>query len=662
MNNKGFNWFFPIAIIALLLFFIPNFFGDNGAKSIDEDEFFKIMQSGKVQNVLIYKDTEKADVFLTQAAKTEMVNKAAKEKDPFSAFDMAPKADYTVKYGDLQLFLQKFDTIKADNANIKTSKDYGAGKSPFMDILFSALIWIAILGLFYFLLFRRMGSGGGPGGQIFSIGKSRAKLFDEKEKVQVTFKDVAGLEGAKEEVQEVVDFLKNSEKYTRLGGKIPKGVLLVGPPGTGKTLLAKAVAGEAKVPFFSLSGSDFVEMFVGVGASRVRDLFAQAKAKSPAIIFIDEIDAIGRARGKNNFSGGNDERENTLNQLLTEMDGFGTDTNVIVMAATNRADILDKALMRAGRFDRSIYVDLPELHERRQIFDVHLKKIKIGNDVDRDFLAKQTPGFSGADIANVCNEAALIAARNSHETVTKQDFLDAVDRIIGGLEKKNKAIKPSEKRRVAYHEAGHATISWLVEHAAPLLKVTIVPRGRSLGAAWYLPEERQLTTTEQMNDEICATLGGRAAEQAIFGNISTGALSDLERVTKQAQAMVTIYGLNDKLGNISYYDSSGQSEYSFGKPYSDETAKMIDEEISKIIENQYQRALRILTENKDKLDALANKLLEKEVIFREDLEEIFGKRAWDPELTEKPVTNSTIPAVEQENDDTVQAPESSSQL
>lgn len=502
MNNKGFNWFFPVIIIALLLFFGSNFLGGDTAKTIDEDGFFREMQAGKVQNIIIYKDIEKADVFLTKEAKSAMVNKTAKENNPLSAFEMAPKADYSVKYGDLQLFLQKFEQIKATNPAIKTAKDYGTGKSPFADILISALIWIAILGLFYFLLFRKMGGGGGPGGQIFSIGKSKAKLFDEKERIQVTFKDVAGLEGAKEEVQEVVDFLKNSEKYTKLGGKIPKGVLLVGPPGTGKTLLAKAVAGEAKVPFFSLSGSDFVEMFVGVGASRVRDLFAQAKAKSPAIIFIDEIDAIGRARGKNNFSGGNDERENTLNQLLTEMDGFGTDTNVIVMAATNRADILDKALMRAGRFDRSIYVDLPELHERRQIFDVHLKKIKLDGDVDREFLAKQTPGFSGADIANVCNEAALIAARNNHTSVTKQDFLDAVDRIIGGLEKKNKAIKPSEKRRVAYHEAGHATISWLVEHASPLLKVTIVPRGRSLGAAWYLPEERQLTTTEQMLDSI----------------------------------------------------------------------------------------------------------------------------------------------------------------
>lgn len=670
MNNKGFNWFFPILIIALLLFVGSNFLGGDGAKSMDEDAFFREMQAGKVQNIIIYKDTERADVFLTKAAKTATVDKS-KENDPLAAFSVAPKADFTVKYGDLQLFLQKFDQVKAANPALATTKDYGTGKNPMMEILVQALIWITILGIFYFFLFRKMGSGGGPGGQIFSIGKSKAKLFDEKERIQVTFKDVAGLEGAKEEVQEVVDFLKNAEKYTKLGGKIPKGVLLVGPPGTGKTLLAKAVAGEAKVPFFSLSGSDFVEMFVGVGASRVRDLFAQAKAKSPAIIFIDEIDAIGRARGKNNFSGGNDERENTLNQLLTEMDGFGTDTNVIVMAATNRADILDKALMRAGRFDRSIYVDLPELHERRQIFDVHLKKIKLDDNVDREFLAKQTPGFSGADIANVCNEAALIAARNNHTSVNKQDFLDAVDRIIGGLEKKNKAIKPSEKKRVAYHEAGHATISWLVEHASPLLKVTIVPRGRSLGAAWYLPEERQLTTTEQMLDEMCATLGGRAAEQVIFNNISTGALSDLESVTKRAQAMVTIYGLSPNIGNISYYDSSGQSEYSFGKPYSEETAKKIDIEIKGIIENQYDRAIQILTENKDKLDALANKLLEKEVIFREDLEEVFGKRAWDPELTERPVTN-TIPdgkenaeeiaTKDKEEESEIQAPESSSQL
>lgn len=662
-NNKGFNWFFPILIAAVLLFFFTIMNSDSSSNSLDEEGFFQLLQQGKIQDVMIYKDTEKADVFLTKAAKTELANKqVAKDKSPFSTFDFAPKPDYTLSFGDLQLFLEKFDKIKQENPAIATKRDYGIGKNPMTELLFTAVFWIAIMALFYFVIFRKMmgGGGGGPGGQIFSIGKSRAKLFDEKEKVQVTFKDVAGLEGAKEEVQEVVDFLKNSEKYTKLGGKIPKGVLLVGPPGTGKTLLAKAVAGEAKVPFFSLSGSDFVEMFVGVGASRVRDLFAQAKAKSPAIIFIDEIDAIGRARGKGNFTGGNDERENTLNQLLTEMDGFGTDTNVIVMAATNRADILDKALMRAGRFDRSIYVDLPELHERKEIFDVHLAKIKLDENIDREFLAKQTPGFSGADIANVCNEAALIAARNGHESVNKQDFLDAVDRIIGGLEKKNKAIKPSEKRRVAYHEAGHATISWLVEHAAPLLKVTIVPRGRSLGAAWYLPEERQLTTTEQMYDELCATLGGRAAEQVIFGNISTGALSDLERVTKQAQAMVTIYGLNEKIGNISYYDSSGQSEYNFGKPYSEQTAKIIDEEISKIIATQYQRALQILSANKDKLDALANKLLEKEVIFREDLEEIFGQRAWDPELTEHPVSNTHTP--ENESPETILGPESNTQI
>ncbi len=663
-NNKGFNWFFPIVIVAILLFFFSNMNSDSESNTIDEEQFYKMMAEGKVENVLIYKDTEKADVFLNQAAKTALATKQVnKERSPFSAFDFSPKPDYTLSYGDKTLFLQKLDQIKQENPTIVTKKDYGLGKNPMTELLFTAIFWIAIMALFYFVIFRKMmgGGGGGGGNQIFSIGKSKAKLFDEKDKVQVSFKDVAGLEGAKEEVQEVVDFLKNSEKYTKLGGKIPKGVLLVGPPGTGKTLLAKAVAGEAKVPFFSLSGSDFVEMFVGVGASRVRDLFAQAKAKSPAIIFIDEIDAIGRARGKGNMTGGNDERENTLNQLLTEMDGFGTDTNVIIMAATNRADILDKALMRAGRFDRSIYVDLPELHERREIFDVHLAKIKMEPNIDREFLAKQTPGFSGADIANLCNEAALIAARNAHEAVTKQDFLDAVDRIIGGLEKKNKAIKPSEKRRVAYHEAGHATISWLVEHAAPLLKVTIVPRGRSLGAAWYLPEERQLTTTEQMYDELCATLGGRAAEQTIFGNISTGALSDLERVTKQAQAMVTIYGLNEKVGNVSYYDSTGQSEYSFGKPYSEATAKMIDEEISKLIETQYQRALQILGDNKDKLDALAAKLLEKEVIFREDLEEVFGQRAWDPELTEHPVSNSHKNETPEE-EAVIVAPESGTQL
>ncbi|MNK22719.1 ATP-dependent zinc metalloprotease FtsH 3 [compost metagenome] len=643
MNNKGFNWFIPVILGLILLIFLPGLLGDSMVKNIDEKEFYDYVEKGKVGEVMVYRDNFKADVYLTKAAKAEL-QKGEKKDDPLSVINIKPSPDFVLTYGDLRYFQERFESINA-NLPTKARMEFGKSQSGFSELLFTLALWGGLFALLYFFIFRKMGGGaGGPGGQIFSIGKSKAKLFDEKDKMQVTFKDVAGLEGAKEEVQEVVDFLKNSEKYTKLGGKIPKGVLLVGPPGTGKTLLAKAVAGEAKVPFFSLSGSDFVEMFVGVGASRVRDLFAQAKAKSPAIIFIDEIDAIGRARGKGGMQGGNDERENTLNQLLTEMDGFGTDVNVIVMAATNRADILDKALMRAGRFDRSIYVDLPELHERKQIFEVHLAKIKMDDSIDREFLAKQTPGFSGADIANVCNEAALIAARNSHESVNKQDFLDAVDRIIGGLEKKNKAIKPSEKRRVAFHEAGHATISWLVEHAAPLLKVTIVPRGRSLGAAWYLPEERQLTTTQQMLDEVCATLGGRAAEQVVFGNISTGALSDLERVTKQAQAMVTIYGLNDKVGNISYYDSSGQSEYSFGKPYSEQTAKLIDEEISKLIEMQYARAINILSENRDKLDALAQKLLEKEVIFREDLEEIFGKRAWDPELTEKPVSSLDNPA------------------
>ena len=640
-EKSSFNWFYLVvfAVLAITIYPLLNL---DPPQSINENGFFALLKENKVEKVIVYTDTPRADVFLTKEARAALVKNAKKDTQNLLPAMQEQKPDFDFNYGNLQYFQEKFDNLKKENPQIKTQYDFKTAGSPFQDILIQALIWFGIMAVIYYFLFRKMGSGGGPGGQIFSIGKSRAKLFDENEKVQVTFKDVAGLEGAKEEVQEVVDFLKNSEKYTKLGGKIPKGVLLVGPPGTGKTLLAKAVAGEAKVPFFSLSGSDFVEMFVGVGASRVRDLFAQAKAKSPAIIFIDEIDAIGRARGRGGLQGGNDERENTLNQLLTEMDGFGTDTNVIVMAATNRADILDKALMRAGRFDRSIYVDLPEMHERREIFDVHLAKIKLAPDIDRDFLAKQTPGFSGADIANVCNEAALIAARNNHEFVTKQDFLDAVDRIIGGLEKKNKAIKPSEKKRVAFHEAGHATISWLVEHAAPLLKVTIVPRGRSLGAAWYLPEERSLTTTEQMLDEICATLGGRAAEQVAFGNISTGALSDLERVTKQAQAMVTIYGLSENIGNISYYDSSGQSEYSFGKPYSEETAKKIDVEIKDIIENQYQRAVTILHENRDKLDALAQKLLEKEVIFREDLEEIFGKRAWDPELTERPVTEAVV--------------------
>lgn len=639
--NKGFNWFYVVILIALGMLFYPMLSSSSTVKPVDEDTFFGLMQQGKIKEIKVYRDTHKADIFLTSEARKKTEGK----KDIMLPFSQGANPDLELSYGDLKYLQERFHEIKKANPEIKSVINFGDSGSAMKSTFISMAMWIGFSALLYYFLFRRMGGGGGSSSGMFNIGRSKAKLVNEKDAV-ITFKDVAGLEGAKEEVQEVVDFLKNAEKYTKLGGKIPKGVLLVGPPGTGKTLLAKAVAGEAKVPFFSLSGSDFVEMFVGVGASRVRDLFAQAKAKSPAIIFIDEIDAIGRARSKSNFSGANDERENTLNQLLTEMDGFGTDTNVIVMAATNRADILDKALLRAGRFDREIYVDLPEVHERREIFEVHLKKIKLDPSVDKEFLAKQTPGFSGADIANLCNEAALIAARNRHESVTKQDFLDAVDRIIGGLEKKNTAIKPSEKRRVAIHEAGHATISWLTEHANPLLKVTIVPRGRSLGAAWYLPEERQLTTTEQMLDEMCATLGGRAAEQVVYNNISTGALSDLEKVTKRAQAMVTIYGLNDKIGNISYYDSSGQSEYNFGKPYSEHTAKTIDEEISKLIENQYQRAIRILTENKEKLEALADKLIEKEVIFKEDLEEIFGKRAWEPEVakTSKKEEQNPTPA------------------
>ncbi len=494
----------------------------------------------------------------------------------------------------------------------------------------SLLWWLIALGVMIaawtFIMRRMGGGGGGGGGQIFNIGKSKAQLFEKGKGTDVTFADVAGLEGAKEEVEEIVDFLKHPKKYTELGAKIPKGALLVGPPGTGKTLLAKAVAGEAQVPFFSLSGSDFVEMFVGVGASRVRDLFRQAKEKAPAIIFIDEIDAIGRARSKNVNFGGNDERENTLNQLLTEMDGFGTNSGIIILAATNRADILDKALMRAGRFDRQIYVDMPDVKERVQIFNVHLKNVKTDPAVDVDFLARQTPGFSGADIANICNEAALIAARHGAATVVQKDFLAAVDRIIGGLEKKNKIITPNEKRSIAFHEAGHAVTSWLLEYASPLVKVTIVPRGRSLGAAWYLPEERQITTTDQILDEMCATLGGRAAEQVIFGKISTGALSDLEKVTKQAYAMVGIYGLNDRIGNLSYYDSSGDNQ--FTKPYSDETARTMDEEVSKLVEAAYQRALHLLTENREKLEELAQLLLDKEVIFKEDLERVLGVRPY----------------------------------
>ena len=612
--------------ILILIFILLNVFGGSSFQEVGKlttSKFNEYLEKGQVEKVIIFNKTE-AEVYLTPAALKDKAHKNI-SKDILNRENKGPH--YSFDIGDTQNFEKRLEEAKKE----KKLVDYNfSQRSNWEEIFFSLLPIIIIVGLWIFIMRRMSGGGaGGGGGQIFNIGKSKAKLFDEKTDVKITFKDVAGLEGAKEEVQEIVEFLKNPEKYTTLGGKIPKGALLVGPPGTGKTLLAKAVAGEAKVPFFSLSGSDFVEMFVGVGASRVRDLFKQAKDKSPAIIFIDEIDAVGRARGKNNFSGSNDERENTLNQLLTEMDGFGTNTHVIVLAATNRADVLDKALMRAGRFDRQIYVDLPDIRERKEIFEVHLKPLKKVDGLDIDFLAKQTPGFSGADIANVCNEAALIAARNNKTAVDKQDFLDAVDRIVGGLEKKNKIVTPAEKRAIAVHEAGHATVSWMLEHAAPLVKVTIVPRGQSLGAAWYLPEERLIVRPEQMKDEMCATMGGRAAEKVVFDKISTGALSDLEKVTKQARAMVTIYGLNEKLGNITYYDSSGQSEYNFSKPYSEETALIIDKEINGLIENEYQRAIKILEENKDKLIQLADILIEKEVIFKDDLETIFGKRPFE---------------------------------
>ena len=623
-------WLIYTAILFIFLFisFITGGSSLNEPGQLTSSKFNNYLEKGQIEKVIVYNKTE-AEVFLNAAALKDPAHKKV-SKDVFDRPNKGPH--YTFDIGNDQIFQNKLEKAVAEGK----LKDFNfLAKSNWSDILISLLPIIIIIAVWIFIMRKMSGGGaGGGGGQIFNIGKSKAKLFNEKTDIKTTFKDVAGLEGAKEEIQEIVEFLKNPEKYTNLGGKIPKGALLVGPPGTGKTLLAKAVAGEAQVPFFSLSGSDFVEMFVGVGASRVRDLFKQAKEKSPAIIFIDEIDAVGRARGKSNMSGGNDERENTLNQLLTEMDGFGTNSNVIVLAATNRADVLDKALMRAGRFDRQIFVDLPDIRERAEIFQVHLAPIKKVEGLDLDFLAKQTPGFSGADIANVCNEAALIAARYNKTAVDRQDFLDAVDRIIGGLEKKNKIITPEEKRAIAIHEAGHATVSWMLEHAAPLIKVTIVPRGQSLGAAWYLPEERQIVRTDQMLDEMCATMGGRAAEKVTFDRISTGALSDLEKVTRQARAMVTIYGLNDKIGNVTYYDSSGQSEYNFSKPYSDDTAKIIDAEISQLIEGQYKRAIDILEENKDKLNQLADILIEKEVIFKDDLEAIFGKRTWDKNLDE----------------------------
>ena len=628
-SNVSAYWLYGLIVVFFISMSYFNNDGMSNDQRINISTFERFLNDEEVERVLVI-NKSLAQVTIKDDALQTSKHKSARSTD-FLGRSKAKGPHYQFEVGNLEIFQTKLEEAKSNG--IEFDYDFKTVENRWLDVMLSFLPLILIIGVWIFLMRRMSGGGAGGGGQIFNIGKSKAKLFDEKSNVKVTFKDVAGLEGAKEEVQEIVDFLKNPSKYTILGGKIPKGALLVGPPGTGKTLLAKAVAGEAKVPFFSLSGSDFVEMFVGVGASRVRDLFKQAKDKSPAIIFIDEIDAIGRARGKNNMTGSNDERENTLNQLLTEMDGFGTDTNVIVLAATNRSDVLDKALMRAGRFDRQIYVDLPDLREREEIFKVHLKPLKVDKQLDVSFLAKQTPGFSGADIANVCNESALIAARKSKKKVDRQDFLDAVDRIVGGLEKKSKIITPSEKKTIAFHEAGHATVSWMLEHAAPLVKVTIVPRGQSLGAAWYLPEERQIVRTEQMLDEMCATLGGRAAEQIIFGKISTGALSDLVKVTRQARAMVTVYGLNDKIGNITYYDANGQNEFGFTKPYSEETANQIDEEISKIVEREYKRALSLLRKHKKKLTELAEHLLEKEVIFKDDLVTIFGKRPFEKENT-----------------------------
>ncbi len=622
--NFSLNWIYLILIAIFLSLFFTNT-GSNAPEEIGWGELKSIIEDQDVEKIILV-NKEYAEIFI----KKDSISKSRYSEDGKQKKYSTSNPQYKIQIASVENFekdvreaQEGFETVVYPIA--VTRKSWGSDFLPIvLPFIIIIVLWIVIM------RYMSRGAGGG-GGAIFNVGKSKAQLFDKDTSVKINFSDVAGLEEAKIEVMEIVDFLKNPKKYTRLGGKIPKGALLVGPPGTGKTLLAKAVAGEAQVPFFSLSGSDFVEMFVGVGASRVRDLFKQAKEKAPSIIFIDEIDAVGRARGRSSLTGANDERESTLNQLLTEMDGFQTNTGVIILAATNRADVLDRALLRAGRFDRQIYIELPELEERKAIFKVHTKGIKTDDTVDINFLAKQTPGFSGADIANVCNEAALIAARANKDFVGKQDFLDAVDRIVGGLEKRSKIISPKEKKVIAYHESGHATVSWLCEHAHPLIKVTIVPRGKALGAAWYLPEERQLTTYNQMYDEITSALGGRAAEEVVFGEISTGALNDLEKVTKQAYAMVAYFGLNEKIGNLSFYDSSGQQEYSFNKPFSEETAKIIDQEISKLVEGAYQRAKQILIDNREKLDMLANKLLEKEVIFRDDLEEIFGKRPFDEE-------------------------------
>jgi len=623
-------WIYGIIAFFMISMILTNEIGSLSIETNEQTLIYDYIKNKDVEKIEIIQNKNIARIYINEESLSEFRHDAVRKPIFGDGINRGPH--YYLKIGTSQEFRDRLDEAQENFGFTKNewAQIFYNNEQSIWDSFWAWMPFIFLIFIWIFFMRRMSGAGGGngPGSQIFNIGKSQAQLFDKESEVKTTFNDVAGLEGAKEEVQEIVNFLKNPEKYTKLGGKIPRGALLVGPPGTGKTLLAKAVAGEAQVPFFSLSGSDFVEMFVGVGASRVRDLFKKAKDKAPAIIFIDEIDAIGRARGKNQMTGSNDERENTLNQLLTEMDGFGTNDHVIVVAATNRADILDRALVRAGRFDRQIYVDLPELNERKEIFEVHLKPLKIDKELDLNFLAKQTPGFSGADIANMCNEAALIAARKDKKFVEKQDFLDAVDRIIGGLEKKNKIISKNEREVIAFHEAGHATVSWMLEHAAPLVKVTIVPRGKSLGAAWYLPEERQITTKDQMMDEMSAALGGRAAEQIIFGKISTGALSDLEKVTRQATAMVTVYGLSDKIGNISYYDSSGQNS-GFNKPYSEQTALTIDEEVKKLTEFAYKKALKVLEENKNSLTKLAHELLNKEVIFKEDLENIFGERQWN---------------------------------
>lgn len=647
-GGNNFYWIYGVVVVILLFVIFYSNDYDSRVKEVSLNRFYQEMLiKGDVQDVVIVNKSIARITINPDSAAT--LNRYKDPKTGKAYFERNYKGPhFYVTIPSIDFFLTGMEKVQND-AGIPKEKQISPRSIEETNWMSDQITWfipLILMIVIWIVMMRRMSGGGSGGpGQIFNIGKSKATLFDKDTHVNITFNDVAGLDGAKMEVMEIVDFLKNSKKYTDLGAKIPKGALLVGPPGTGKTLLAKAVAGEAKVPFFSLSGSDFVEMFVGVGASRVRDLFRQAKEKAPCIIFIDEIDAIGRARGKSISAGANDERENTLNQLLTEMDGFGTNSGVIILAATNRADILDRALMRAGRFDRQIYVDMPDLNERKDIFKVHLKKIKIDESVAIDFLAKQTPGFSGADIANICNEAALIAARSNKKTVQKQDFLDAVDRIIAGLEKKNKIITPQEKRVIAFHEAGHATVSWMLEHASPLVKVTIVPRGKSLGAAWYLPEERQITTPDQIMDEMCAALGGRAAEEIVFGKVSTGALSDLEKITKQAYASIVYYGLNEKIGNISYYDSSGQSEYNFNKPYSENTARTIDEEVKKLTDIAYAKTKQILMSNKEKLTLLAEKLLEKEVIFKEDLEDIFGKRPFD-KVEENP---SITPATEDSN-------------